>query len=142
MSYSLSFTQAILAMIYVADKVQQGRYDFVPIQQISHDLNIPVSSTAAIIRSLSRAGLIETREGAKGGVRLALPAEQVTILDLLRAIEQERPLFQTHLQPRVTGDKPTKAQQTIAQILSEAEGVMKQRLATSTINDVLTVLNA
>jgi Rrf2 family protein len=142
MSYSLSFTHAILAMIYVADKVQQGMYDFVPIQQISHDLNIPVSSTAAIFRSLSRAGLIETREGAKGGVRLALPAEQVTILDILRAIEQERPLFQTHLQPRVTGDKPTKAQHTIAQILSEAEQTMKQRLATSTINDVLKVLNA
>ena len=142
MSYSLSFTHAILAMIYVADKVQQGKYDFVPIQQISHDLNIPLSTTGMIFRYLNRSGMIETREGAKGGVRLAIPPEQVTILDIFRAIEQERPLFQTHIQPRVTGDKPTKAQQTIAHILSGAEQAMKERLALMTIKDVLNVLNA
>jgi Rrf2 family protein len=141
MSYSLSFTQAILALTYVADKVQQGMYDFVPIQQIAHDLNIPVSSAAAIFRSLSRSGLIETREGARGGVRLALPAEQVAVLDILRAIEQERPLFQTNLHPRVTGDKPTRAQQAIAHILDEAEQAMKQRLSTSTLNDILNDVN-
>ncbi len=141
MSYSLSFTQAILALTYVADKVQQGMYDFVPIQQIAHDLNIPVSSTAAIFRSLARAGLIETREGARGGVRLALPAEQVAILDILRAIEQERSLFQTHFQPRVTGNKPTRAQQSITRILNEAEQAMKQRLSSSTLNDILNDVN-
>ena len=71
MSYSTSFAHAILAMMYVTDKVQQGLFEFVPIQQISSELNIPPSTTGLLIRYLSRAGLVETREGAKGGIRHA-----------------------------------------------------------------------
>lgn len=32
MSYSLAFSQAIFTVIFVADKVRQGIYDFVPTQ--------------------------------------------------------------------------------------------------------------
>lgn len=142
MSYSTSFPHAILAMIYVTDKVQQGKSDYVPIQQISSELNIPASTTGLIIRYLSRAGLIETREGAKGGVRHARPPESITIYDIFKAIEQERPLFQTQLHPRVTGTKPTKAQQAIASVLSGAEQAMLQQLRLATLADLLGELRA
>jgi Rrf2 family protein len=142
MSYSTSFPHAILAMIYVTDKVQQGKSDYVPIQQVSSELNIPASTTGLIIRYLSRAGLIETREGAKGGVRHARPPESITIYDIFKAIEQERPLFQLQLQPRVTGAKPTKAQQAIASVLSGAEQAMLHQLRQATLADLLGELSA
>ncbi|MBZ0275852.1 MAG: Rrf2 family transcriptional regulator [Anaerolineae bacterium] len=70
MSYSHGFTQALYLMLYVGDKIEQGMYEFIPTQKISEDLNIPPSSAASILSRLNRAGLIETREGAGGGVRL------------------------------------------------------------------------
>jgi Rrf2 family protein len=137
MSYSTSVAHAILAMMYVTDKVQQGMFDFVPIQQISSELNIPPSTTGLIIRYLSRAGLVETREGARGGIRHARSPEAITVYDIFKAIEQERPLFQTSLRPRVTGSKPTKAQQAIASVLLGAEEAMQQRLQQTTLADLL-----
>lgn len=142
MSYSTTFPHAILALLYVTDKVQQGMFDFVPIQQISAELNIPPSTTGLIMRYLSRAGLVETREGAKGGIRHARSPETITLYDIFKAIEQERPLFQTHLQPRVTGSKPTRAQQAIISSLLAAEEAMRHQLQQTTLAELLQELTA
>jgi Rrf2 family protein len=142
MSLSTAFPHAILAMIYVTDKVQQGKFDYVPIQQVSAELNIPPSTMGLIIRSLNRAGLVETREGAKGGIRHARAPETITMYDIFRAIEQERPVFQAHLRPRVTGAKPTNAQQAIATVLRDAEQALLQRLQQTTLAEMLQELTA
>jgi Rrf2 family protein len=142
MSLSTAFPHAILAMIYVTDKVQQGRFEYVPIQQVSSELNIPPSTMGLIIRSLNRAGLVETREGAKGGIRHARAPETITLYDIFRAIEQERPIFQTQLQPRVTGSKPTNAQQAIVTVLHDAEQALLERLRQTTLADLLRALTA
>lgn len=140
MSLSTAFPHAILAMMYVTDKVQQGLFDYVPIQQVSSELNIPPSTMGLIMRSLNRAGLVETREGAKGGIRHARAPETITLYDIFRAIEQERPIFQTQLQPRVTGTKPTNAQQAIVTVLHDAEQALLERLRQTTLTDLLRAL--
>ena len=142
MSYSLAYTQAIMAVLYVADKIQQGMFEFVPTKQLSVDLNIPQPSAVKILQSLNRAGLIETREGSRGGIRLAKPAENITLLDIFNAIESERPLFRLDLQVHVTGLKPTRAQEKICTHLQSAEEVMKTQLAQKTIEDLVQNLNA
>ena len=76
-----------MATVYIADKVQQGFFEFTPTTQLAQDLNIARPTAVKTLQSLNQAGIIETREGAKGGVRLAKPADQVTVLDILAAIE-------------------------------------------------------
>src|SRR5947209_362521 len=98
MSYSLAFSQSLFMLLYIAGMVEMGKYDFILTQRISQDVIIPPSTAAMILRRLSRAGLIETREGVNGGVRLAIPPEKVTLLDVFKAIEQERPMFQSNVQ--------------------------------------------
>ena len=137
MSYSLAYTQAIIAVLYVADKIQQGMFDFVPTKQLSDDLNIARPSAVKILQSLSRAGIIETREGSRGGVRLAQTASQITLLDILNAIENDRPLFRMDVQLQVTGSKPTRAQEEISSHLQSAEEVMKTQLNQKTIEDLI-----
>ena len=141
MSYSTAFPQAILVLLYVTDKVQQGKLDYVPIQQISSELNIPPSTTGLIIRYLNRAGLVETREGAKGGIRQARAPETITLYDIFKAIEQERPLFQTVLRPRVTGTRPTRAQHAIVSALRGAEQAMHEELQRTTLAELLRALS-
>jgi Rrf2 family protein len=123
--------------LFVASKFNQGVLDFISTQQISHDLNIPPSTAGMILRRLNRASLIETREGVNGGVRLALRPEQVTLLDIFMAIEQERPMFQTNIQMRLTGEKPTRVQQIVTDTLAEAETAMKDSLEGVTLRDLI-----
>lgn len=141
MSYSLAFSQAIITVIFVGDKVEQGYYDFVPTKEISTALNIARPSAVKILGNLASAGIIETREGAKGGVRLAVTSAEVTILDVFEAIETGKPMFRHDFELRVTGEKPTRAQRAVLTILDEAETAMKARLAQTTLADLLTVLN-
>lgn len=141
MSYSLSFTQTLFLVLYVADKIQQGMFEFISTQQISESLNIPPSSAGSILRRLNRAGLIETREGASGGVRLAVAPENVTLLDLFHAIEQERPLFQTQFQIAASGTKPTRAQVVVRDMLMGAEEAMKDHLNAITVKDLMDAIN-
>lgn len=137
MSYSLAFSQAIITVIYVADKVQQGTFDFVPTKQLSDALNIARPSAVKVLGKLSAAGIIETREGAKGGVRLAVAAETITILDIFEAIEGGRRLFRQDFNLHVTGDRPTQVQEQVAGVLTSAETAMKTQLATITLTDLL-----
>jgi Rrf2 family protein len=141
MSYSLAFSQAIITVLFVADKVRQGIYDFVPTKELAEALNIARPSAVKILQHLQRVGLIETREGAKGGVRLAKLPQEITILDIFMAIEQERPLFRHDLQVRVTGEKPTRGQQAISALLISTEEVMKANLEKTTIADLLNKIN-
>ena len=136
MSYSLGLWQAMLATVYVADKVAMGVYQFVPTSQVAHDLDIPAPSLSRLMRSLNRAGIIETREGASGGIRLAVPADQVTLLDLLEAIEQKLPLFRTDAEPRVQGETPTMRQAALKGALADAETAMRSRLGEVTVADI------
>lgn len=142
MSYSLAFSQSIATVIYVADKVQQGMFDFVPTKQLSGSLNIARPTAVKILQHLMRAGIIETREGAKGGVRLAVNPEDITILDVFEAIETGKPMFRYDYRLRATGVKPMRLQAELLSILNSAESTMKAQLKTTTIAELLSALNA
>lgn len=137
MSYSLSFSKAIMTIVFVADKVDQGIYDFVPTKQISDSLNMAGPTAVKVLQSLVKSGLVETREGAKGGIRLAKKTTEITILDIFNAIESERPMFRLDINVNVKGEKPTKAKLAINDILFNAENKMKDSLNKITIADLL-----
>jgi len=141
MSYSLSFSQAVFTVLFVGDKVMQGFYDFVPTKELSIALNIPKPTAVKILGNLANAGIIETREGSRGGVRLAKQPKDITLLDLFTAIETNTPMFRQDYKLRVTGEKPTRAQKSVYSILSNVESAMKSQLAQTTIADLITTIN-
>lgn len=55
--------------------------------QIAEEQHIPPSFLAKIISQLSIAGLIHTSRGARGGVSLARSPEEITILEVVEAID-------------------------------------------------------
>ncbi len=142
MAYSRSFSKAILVVAMVADKVQLGQFEFIPAKLIAEYLDIARPTLVKILQSLTKAGILESREGTKGGVRLARSPEEISVLDLLDALEQKRPLFQTDFRINVSGKKPDKAQEMVASILTEAEQQMKKRLAQTSMADLLRLMNA
>ena len=140
MSYSLAFSQAIIVVTYVADKVRQGMHDFVPTKQLSEDLNISRPSAVKILHKLTGAGIIETREGAHGGVRLAVEPEKVSLLDIFEAIESGRGMFRKDYRMKVTGKKPDRAYASVYYYLDQAEFAMKNELKGVIIAEILNAL--
>jgi Rrf2 family protein len=75
---------ALRAMLYLAQLEPNKR---AATSQIAEDQHIPPSFLAKIISQLSIAGLIHTSRGARGGVSLARTAEEVSVLEVVEAID-------------------------------------------------------
>ncbi len=58
-----------------------------PIQDIAARQDIPQRYLEQVLLGLTRAGLLVSKRGSAGGYRLARAADQVTVGDVLRAVE-------------------------------------------------------
>lgn len=137
MAYSLSISQAVSIVVYIAVKMQECKYEFLTTKMISEKLNIALPTAVKILSSLTIAGLTVTREGAKGGVLLAKDPSEISLLDILLAIEHERPLFKTKFDFNITGDQVVLLKDKISNSLKEAENEMKNSLKKTTIEILL-----
>lgn len=54
---------------------------------ISASQNIPKKFMENILHDLKRSGLVHTQRGASGGYWLALPPEEISLADVIRAVE-------------------------------------------------------
>jgi Rrf2 family nitric oxide-sensitive transcriptional repressor len=61
--------------------------ELIKVAELSDRLEITQQNVFKIVNFLARAGLIEAVRGRNGGVRLARPAEQIRIGDVVRATE-------------------------------------------------------
>ena len=75
---------ALRAMLFLA-RLETG--ERAATSQIAEEMQIPASFLAKIISQLSIAGLIQTSRGAHGGVRLMRQPEEVSLLDVVEAID-------------------------------------------------------
>ena len=56
-------------------------------EELARSQNIPAGFLSNILADLSRAGIVRTRRGREGGYQLARPAAEITVADILRAID-------------------------------------------------------
>jgi len=75
---------AVRAVLYLARLGSEKR---AATSQIAQDQQIPPSFLAKIVSQLSVAGLLQTSRGARGGVSLARSPEQISLLEVVEAID-------------------------------------------------------
>ncbi|MGE5221185.1 MAG: RrF2 family transcriptional regulator [Omnitrophica WOR_2 bacterium] len=75
---------ALRAVIYLS---RLGPEERAATSQIAQEQKIPPSFLAKIVSQLSVAGLLQTSRGARGGVSLARSPEEITVLDVVEAID-------------------------------------------------------
>lgn len=75
----------VRALAYLAI-LPAGTYAGAPL--LAHAIGAPRNYLGKLLQSLTRHGLIESRKGAGGGFRLARPAREITLLQILEPIEQ------------------------------------------------------
>ena len=85
-----------LGILYLA---RQARDRVVLISEIAQAQGVPESYLAKIFQDLAKAGLVRSHRGARGGFTLARPPEEISLLQIIEAIEG--PLALNHcLDPR------------------------------------------
>ncbi len=57
-------------------------------QQIAGSTRAPASYLSKVLQSLTRAGLVRAQRGLGGGFQLARPANEVTIYDVVQALNE------------------------------------------------------
>lgn len=75
---------AVRAVLYLAG-LNNGRR--APTSEIARKQHIPPSFLAKIVSQLSVAGVVQTSRGARGGVSLARPPEDISLLEVVEAID-------------------------------------------------------
>jgi Rrf2 family transcriptional regulator, iron-sulfur cluster assembly transcription factor len=75
---------AVRAMTYLA-RFPEGHV--ASLRDIGQAQDIPESFLAKILQSLVHAGLAVSQRGARGGFALARPAEQITMRDVIEAVD-------------------------------------------------------
>lgn len=71
----------------IMDIVLHRSDGLVKIREIAQREQIPMKYLENILLTLQRAGILRSRRGAKGGYYLARPADQITVGEVIRAMD-------------------------------------------------------
>jgi Rrf2 family protein len=104
---------------------------------------VPAEYLAKIFTKLARAGLVAASEGARGGFALARPAEDISFLDVVNAIDGDKPLFECReIRARCAvfnAETPawaTSGPCAVHAVMLSAEQRMKQELASHSLKNL------
>ncbi len=104
---------------------------------------IPAEFTAKLFTRMQKAGLVETSEGLRGGIRLARKPSDITVHDVVLAVDGERPIFECReIRENCAifdGAPPpwaTAGVCSIHAVMIEAERAMRETLEKTTLADL------
>ncbi|WP_019909020.1 RrF2 family transcriptional regulator [Paenibacillus sp. HW567] len=90
MQFSKSTDYALHALVHLA---HSERCSNVGIKELSSTLSVSESYLSKTLSKLRQDGILRAVPGVNGGYELARPADQITFLDVIQAIEGRQQLF-------------------------------------------------
>ncbi len=102
-------------------------------QEIADRQNIPAPFLAKIISQLSFSGLVTTHRGAGGGVSLARPASQITLLDVIEALDGPVRLNRCMIEPNAC---PRDTSCPVHPVWAKAQAELTSLLSGTTFEDL------
>jgi Rrf2 family transcriptional regulator, cysteine metabolism repressor len=74
------------AVVAMAELARSGERP-VPTAQVAERKQMPVQFLEQLFATLRRAGLLQSQRGVKGGYTLARPADEITVLEVVQALD-------------------------------------------------------
>jgi Rrf2 family protein len=94
---SLTSEYALRAAVYLARLQRREPESFGGARDMAAAAGVPGNYLGKILQQLARAKLLQSRKGFGGGFRLARPAGQITLLEIIAPIERVERLAQCPL---------------------------------------------
>jgi len=82
---------ALHSLVFLVSEEDNGRQ--ATAKEIAEFQSIPTDFIAKIFTRLKKANLVLSTEGVKGGFKLAKPAEEISVWDVVAAVDGEKPIF-------------------------------------------------
>ncbi|MNH96780.1 HTH-type transcriptional repressor NsrR [compost metagenome] len=134
MNNSLSVEYAIHSIINLALLPKDMP---VAAKQLASFMGVTPTYLAKIFTSLSKAGIVKSNVGSKGGIRLARPAEEISFYDVFLAVNGGGGLFQcNNIRAFTLGYMPTPGMCEVHKEMKEAEEKMFDHLRSITISSM------
>jgi len=115
-----------------------------PAGRLAEFHGVPTAYLAKHLQALSRAGVIESVAGPRGGYRLSRPPQEITLYDIVAAVEGTAPAFRcTEIRQRGPAALPAreyKAACLITQAMHRAEGAWRAELESRTLAGLISEL--
>lgn len=112
-----------------------------PAARLAEFHGVAPSYLAKHLQALAQAGIVESVSGRNGGYRLGRDAREVTLLDVVLAVEGDELAFRcTEIRRRGPAAAPAKhysARCAIAAAMDRAEAAWREELAGQTIADIV-----
>jgi Rrf2 family protein len=112
-----------------------------PAARLAEYHGVPSAYLAKHLQALARAGVLETVKGPRGGYRLARPPGEISVLDVVEAIDGEEPAFRcTEIRRRGPTAVPAREYRIPCGIHSafvRADEAWRAELASATIADLV-----
>jgi len=111
--------------------------------QLAEHYGVPAGYLVKQLQSLVRAGILSAATGPHGGFRLARPAGQVTMLEIVEAVDGMSPFYTCNeIRQRGRGAVPVPPDVCvttcgIAARMAEAEAAWRQSLSAVTVADIV-----
>lgn len=84
--FSQTVEYALRATVHLADRAPEGRTT----EQIARVTQVPAPYLSKVLQGLKRAGIVRSQRGIGGGITLAKTPEELTILEVVNAVEPIR----------------------------------------------------
>ena len=115
-----------------------------PAARLAEFHGVAPSYLAKHLQALAQAAIVESVAGRKGGYRLARPASDITLLQVVEAVEGNEPAFRcSEIRRRGPAAAPAKhysARCAIAQAMDRADQAWRDELAGQTIAGIVAAL--
>ncbi len=121
---------ATRALLFLARR----REEFVSSREIAEREGIPLNFLRRIIQELARERLVETREGARGGARLAVDPGQIGLTRLIRIFQGEVSLVECLFRKQLC---PNRSRCVLRARLKKIEALVLDELAGVTVGGLL-----
>ncbi len=82
MKMSTTAHYGLIAAGYIAEQADEG---WVMASTISEEFDIPLEFLFKILQQMIRVNVLRSKKGPKGGYKLALPAKEITLLEVIEA---------------------------------------------------------
>ena len=120
---------ALRAMVAIA----YSRGDPIVTRAIAEITKVPPGYLPKVLQTLRKAGLVNSKRGLGGGFTLARPAEDVTVLEVVNAVEPIRRIDRCPLGIDTHGTNLC----PLHKRLDEASGLVEQSFASTTIAELI-----
>jgi Rrf2 family protein len=129
---SLRSEYALLALTHLA---RQDPLVYHSIQTIAQEQRIPLRFLEPIVLTLRQGGYLRAARGQRSGYRLAKPAKQISLAEIIRLIEDasESPSPGNR---QVYESTPIEMEPLLMQVVREIRATVKTRLELTSIDDV------